>query len=396
MGLEGKFSNNSKNFTNVEFTVTDGELEITKIKLVLESAGAEKEYDGTPLTRNAQSDVKIVEGKLAPTDEIKYDITGSQTYVGESDNLFTATITAKESAAGKVLNSLKNLITAYADDETGNFPQDNYEITYTYGKLKVTEPKDSELVVTKTHGDKAYKVGETITFTIEVTNIYDAVKDITIEEQEGVTITGESEFKGVKAGEKVTTTATYTVTEEDAKTGTFTNKVTAKFSDVEDPWEDEDKVEEIAHMTVEKKVTNTPADGKAFVTGETIKYEVTVKNDGTAELKDVAVKDELTGDSWTVAKLAKGESKTFKAEYVVTEKDAKAGKVTNVATAEGTDGDGDKIPGNPGTVTTEVKEKPVEPPKTGDTTIIAPYVVIGMSSLILLLMLLLRRKENAK
>ena len=146
-------------------------------------------------------------------------------------------------------------------------------------------------------------------------------------------------------------------------------------------------------MTVEKKVTNTPADGKAFKTGETIKYEITVKNDGTAELKDIVVKDELTGDEWTIDSLAAGKSKTFKAEYLVTEKDGAAGSVTNVATAEGTDPDGDKTPGTPGEVktTTDKADEPVVP-KTGDTTPIVEFSVIFGASIITLLMMLFRRK----
>jgi len=374
--------------------VIDGELKINKLEITLTSATDEKEYDGTPLT----NDEVTMEGKLAPTDEITYDVTGSQTYVGSSENTFTYEIKTKEGGAlRKVVDAIKNSITAFAADEEGNFPMDNYVVKVNYGTLTVTEPDDPDKVVTKTHEDKAYKAGETITFTITVTNIYDEVKDITIEEQKGVTITGESEFKDVEAGGVVTTTATYTVTEEDVKAGTFTNKVKATFSDVDDPWENEDKVDEFAHMTVTKKVTNTPEDGQVFRTGETIKYEVTVTNDGTADMTDVVVKDELTGDEWTVAKLAKGDSKSFKAEYKVTEADAKNGSVTNVATAEGTDKDGDKIPGTPGEVTTKTDKTPDAPPKTGDTTIVTPYIVIGASSLILLLMLLFRRrKENAK
>lgn len=52
MGLpKANFTNNSKNFTNVEFVVEDGSLTITKRDVTLTSASASKLYDGTPLDK---------------------------------------------------------------------------------------------------------------------------------------------------------------------------------------------------------------------------------------------------------------------------------------------------------------------------------------------------------
>ena len=150
-------------------------------------------------------------------------------------------------------------------------------------------------------------------------------------------------------------------------------------------------------MTVTKTVTNKPADGEVFRTGETIKYEITVTNDGTQTLTDIVVKDELTGDEWTIDSLKAGKTKTFKAEYVVTEADGANGSVTNVATASGNDPDGDNTPGVDGKVTSKT-DKATEPspiPKTGDTTPIVEYSVILSASLALLLMIIRRKKERA-
>jgi uncharacterized repeat protein (TIGR01451 family)/LPXTG-motif cell wall-anchored protein len=258
-------------------------------------------------------------------------------------------------------------------------------------------------VITKTHVDEngntqTYQVGDTVTFTITVTNIYDEAKDITITEQAGVTITGDSEFKGVEPGAKVTTTATYTVTEDDIKAGTFTNTAEAKFTGEsgETTHSNKDVVDTFAHMTVTKVVTNKPADGKAFVNGETIKYEITVANDGTQAMTDIVVKDELTGDEWKVDKLDAGKSKTFKAEYKVTDKDAAAGSVTNVAVAAGNDADGDSIPGVEAKAAANTAKAPEGgSPKTGDTTPIVEYSVMLSAALALLLMIIRRRKERA-
>ncbi|MBQ5440901.1 MAG: hypothetical protein IIU36_01380, partial [Firmicutes bacterium] len=107
--------------------------------------------------------------------------------------------------------------------------------------------------------------------------------------------------------------------------------------------------------------------------------------------------DELTGDEWKIDKLAAGKSKTFKAEYIVTEADGVSGSVTNVATASGNDPDGDDTPGVEGKVTTKT-DKSNEPtvPKTGDNTPIVEFsVIFGASIITLLMMLFRRRKERA-
>lgn len=61
MGLEAdQFSNTSANFTNVTFVVeNDGSLTISPREVVLTSDSAEKSYDGTALTKNEQSNVKV-------------------------------------------------------------------------------------------------------------------------------------------------------------------------------------------------------------------------------------------------------------------------------------------------------------------------------------------------
>ena len=61
MGLDkGQFSNTSANFSNVTFVVeNDGSLTISPREVVLTSDSAEKSYDGTALTKNEQSNVKV-------------------------------------------------------------------------------------------------------------------------------------------------------------------------------------------------------------------------------------------------------------------------------------------------------------------------------------------------
>ena len=122
MGLKkDQFKNTSKNFTNVEFVVTDGQLVIGKRTVTLTSGSDSKVYNGKPLTNG---EVKVSGDGFAEGEGATYDVTGTITNVGETDNTFTYTL------------------------NKGTNP-DNYEITKTEGKLIVTADA-SEVVVTIT------------------------------------------------------------------------------------------------------------------------------------------------------------------------------------------------------------------------------------------------------
>ena len=289
--------------TTVNATVKPVEVELT-------ADSDKKVYDGTPLE---VSTYKITSGEFVSDEGLEnVTVEGSQTYVGSSDSEITA-------------YTFKN-----------DTLEENYNIICKPGTLTVTEegvdPKD---VMIKTHEDKTYVLGDVITFTIKVKNIYDKPCDITINEQTGVKITGESKFTAVKSGEEVSTTAVYTVTEADLLAGKFMNTVTAtidenvhKATDIVDKFE-----KPTSHLTVNKKTTSTPKDGVAYTLGETITYAVTAVNDGNLTLTNVTVTDELTEDVWKIETLTPGESRTFEAKYLVTEEDMKNVTVKNVAIA---------------------------------------------------------------
>ena len=115
-----------------------------------------------------------------------------------------------------------------------------------------------------------------------------------------------------------------------------------------------------AHLTVEKVTTSkAPKDG--YAVGDTIEYKITVTNDGNIPVTDIVVTDELTGDEWKVDSLEPGKSKEYTASYTVTEADAEAKEVVNVATATGksTDPDHPDVPATDGTATDPVA--PIEP-----------------------------------
>ena len=134
MGLTAaQFRNQSANITNVEFIVTDGSLQINPRSVKLTSAKDEKVYDGQPLTNGA---VTVSGDGFAEGEGAAYNVTGSQTNVGSSDNDFTYTLNANTKAS-------------------------NYTIESKFGKLTVT-PVTDEVVVTINGNsiDKTYNGAE--------------------------------------------------------------------------------------------------------------------------------------------------------------------------------------------------------------------------------------------
>ena len=317
--VAGDFKNTNANFTNVKFVVVDGKLTITPAPITLQASSRSKTYDGTPLEADGYG---FYEGNLDLADDIESVIlTGSQTLVGSSESQITEVVTKKD----------KN-------------PK-NYKFTFLPGTLTVTDgtgddPVKPENVVTKTHipKDMGYNLGEPVTFTISVKNIYNTPKTITLTEKANVKFSnGESVivFKDVPAGETVTAEATYTITSEDILEGVFRNTVTATFGD-DKSWEARDEVE-TAELDTTLNVTKTSdvPDGQKAALGQTITYTIKVQNAGNVPYTNVKVEDPLTKLAATIETLAVGETKTFTTEYVVTEADVLKGSVLNTATATG-------------------------------------------------------------
>ena len=316
------FKNTNGNFTNVEFVVVDGALEITPAPVTLQAPIQSKTYDGTPLEAT-QFGHSYLEGVNFADDFASVILTGSQTLVGSSASLIT----------GVIPNEGKKLT--------------NYNFTFVPGTLTITDgtgeeekPVDPAKVITKTHipKDMGYNLGETVTFTISVKNIYNTPKTITLTEKENVKFSnGESVivFKDVPAGETVTAEATYTITSEDILEGVFRNTVTATFGD-DKSWEARDEVEtaELDTTLNVTKTSNVP-DGQKAALGQTITYTIKVQNAGNVPYTNVKVEDPLTGLTETIETLPVGETQTFTTEYVVTEADVLKGSVLNTATATG-------------------------------------------------------------
>ena len=316
------FKNINTNFENVKFVVVDGTLTITPAPVTLQAPIASKSYDGTPLEAT-QFGHSYLEGVNFADDFASVILTGSQTLVGSSASLIT----------GVIPNEGKKLT--------------NYNFTFVPGTLTVTDgtgedekPVDPAKVITKTHTPKdlGYNLGEPVTFTVSVKNIYNTPKTITLTEKANVKFSnGESVivFNDVPAGETVTAEATYTITSEDILAGVFRNTVTADFTGG-GSWTAEDTVT-TAELNTTLNVTKTSnvPEGQKAALGQKITYTIKVQNAGNVPYTNVKVEDPLTKLTATIETLAVGETKTFTTEYVVTEADVLEGHVLNTATATG-------------------------------------------------------------
>lgn len=370
------FQNINPNFTNVVFKVEDGALEITRRQVTFQADSGEKKYDGEEL---AVPTWKLEDGTLADGQQEIAHVEGSQTLVGESENKITDLKIFANAASQEAEGSETE-----AQDVTKN-----YSIILLAGLLKVTDgseedPVDPGQVVTKTHEDKTYDLDETVTFTINVKNIYDEAKNVRIIELPGVVIEGAPQetpnvltVEKVPAGETVTATATYKITEADIANGSFVNTVKVEFEGGKS-FENTDTVitvDPVRSYTLTKKSSESTHENGMFKAGETIHYTLTVTNTGNQTLENVEITDTLNAagtisniqgaDSkqdgkvtiFTISSLAPKAEATIIYDYVVQEAD-KGNTISNAAVgtpANPEDPDGEK----PGDNT----DNPVENPK---------------------------------
>ena len=250
MGLTAaNFTNKSTNFTNVEFVVTDGSLTINKRNVTLTSASDSKVYDGTPLTNDT---VTIGGDGFVAGEGAEYNVTGTQTNVGSSDNTFTYTLKKGTKA-------------------------DNYDIKTENGTLTVT-PVTDKVTVTITGNTASEK--------------YDGTEKTA--SGYGVSISNEKyteadfEFKG-NAEVKGTDANTYPM---GLTAANFTNK-SANFTNVEFVVTD-------GSLTINKRnVTLTSAtDSKVYDGNALTNDKVTVGGDGFA--KDEGATYDVTGSQTVV------------------------------------------------------------------------------------------------
>lgn len=161
--LQGKFTNSNANF-EVTFQVSDGHLLIKPRPVTLTSATAEKGYDGMALTaQTVTASQPTADTGFVTGEGLLYDVTGSQTATGSSDNTFTYT----------AMNAATKL--------------SNYDIDTVYGRLTVTPTVN----IQKTKTDWTALTGGKFEISKWNGNTWtsiDGVSDLTINSTDGVTI----------------------------------------------------------------------------------------------------------------------------------------------------------------------------------------------------------------
>lgn len=161
--LQGKFTNSNANF-EVTFQVSDGRLLIKPRPVILTSATAEKGYDGMALTaQTVTASEPTADTGFVTGEGLLYNVTGSQTATGSSDNTFTYT----------AMNAATKL--------------SNYDIATVYGRLTVTPTVN----IQKTKTDWTALTGGKFEISKWNGNTWtsiDGISNLTITSTDGVTI----------------------------------------------------------------------------------------------------------------------------------------------------------------------------------------------------------------
>ena len=115
MGLTASnFNVSSTKYSNVTITtVNDGWLKITPIAITLKSGNASKTYDGAALTKN---EVTVTSGSFVSGEGLDYNVTGSQTEVGTSENIYTYTAKAGTTLTNYTITEEKGTLTVTLPD----------------------------------------------------------------------------------------------------------------------------------------------------------------------------------------------------------------------------------------------------------------------------------------
>lgn len=99
-------------------------------------------------------------------------------------------------------------------------------------------------------------------------------------------------------------------------------------------------VEPNSYLTIEVTSTSIPSSNEGWYNlGETIEYEINVRNDGNLTLTDIDLTSDLTGFTDNITSLSPGSSETFTTSYDIKEEDILIGDVVCIVEAQGTSPD---------------------------------------------------------
>ena len=318
----------------------------------------------------------------------------SATYAITQDDINAGVVTNQATADGT--DPLGGPVTDDSDDPA--------DVTSDDDPTDTTIPQDPSLAITKTSSldlgvDGAVSVGDVITYTYTVTNTGDVtVFDVSVNESAanftgtgilptpvyvsgGTDEDGDADLEDMVVGAgTIVYSATYAITQDDIDAGVVTNQATADGTDpLGGPVTDDS--DDPADVTSDDDPTNTPiaqlpelsiiktssldlgVDGVVSV-GDVITYTYTVTNTGDVTVFDVSVNESAAnftgtgvlptpvyvsggtdedGDADLEDMIVGAGTIVYSATYAITQDDINAGVVTNQATADGTDPNGDPV-----------------------------------------------------
>ena len=277
--------------------------------------------------------------------------------------LYTYTVQESDLGTTEAFGSIGNTATVTGELPKATDPEKQPENpSGTSSQEATTEKAQAKVRYVKTSADstKKYALGETIQYTIVVTNSGNVtLNDVTVQDdlaaaviKEGAGYTVEENIARIAAlapNASVTVNVEYTVTSDDIKFGKVVNSATISSEEDPDP-DPKPSDDETEDLNTKLKVTKTSdKDGEKVALGETITYTITVKNEGNVPFANVKVDDALTNLHETIEVLEVGDEKTFTTTYVVTSDDILKGSILNSATAKGDDVPDPKDPETPKT-----------------------------------------------
>ena len=227
---------------------------------------------------------------------------------------------------------------------------------------ETTEVKEARITGTKSVDKLEAKIGDTLTYTITLTNSGNATGKVNVEDKipEGTKILDENTpnynketnsmvWKNIEV-EKTVELKFQVVIDAVDDGKTVKNIAIIGEKDTDDNNKDPKdpsvetlirKIDILKEYNIEKAEGNK-AEAKVEL-GDKIKYTITVKNIGTATLNKVNVVDELVGLNETLETLIPGEERVYNKDYQVTQEDVDSKEnIQNVATVTVPEGPSDK------------------------------------------------------
>jgi hypothetical protein len=241
----------------------------------------------------------------------------------------SATIGSGTAFKGNIL-ALESITIGTGSSIDGRALARNGAVTFagggTMNELEESQDATVDLTITKTADPQTFSaLNDEITYEIVVTNSSTVtINDIAVKDE----FTQLDQTIFLDAGETVTYTTTYTITQTEMDDGFFVNFATAEAGTVSSvtAYEIVRKEGLLIYKVATPKTFNAP--------GQVINYDILVENIGTVTMTNIDVYDDLTGDNWLIASLGPLQSKILTTTYTITLADMDVDYVENTATAE--------------------------------------------------------------